>query len=206
MIDVIVTWLGAILAVFGFSYIWFENSRPFSFGEHLYLGAVCAYTFFVIATSLKTSAIDPLLAGRLTLIIPIIIGILVFTRFTKYRWLARYAIAIMAGIGVGLIFGLTIRSQILTQIQGTITDIANATPDPISSILILIGCITSLLYFTYTKEHKGVYGKVVKVGRIFLMASFGYMLASDNLIHADGLITLLIEIIKGTLASVGIHW
>ncbi|MEM2921706.1 MAG: hypothetical protein QXF26_05245, partial [Candidatus Bathyarchaeia archaeon] len=69
-VEILVTWLGAILAVFGFSFIWFGDSRPFAFGENLYIGGVCAYTFFVIATSLKTSALDPLMAGRVTLIIP----------------------------------------------------------------------------------------------------------------------------------------
>jgi len=204
--EILITWLGAIFAIFGFSYIWFEDSRPFAFGENLYIGGVCAYTFFVVASSLKTSAVDPIAAGRVTLIIPIILGILVFSRFTRYRWLARYPIAVLAGIGVGIVFGLIIRSQILKQIEGTINNIMTGSPDPISSILILIGSLTALSYFTYGREHTGGFGIMVKVGRIFLMASFGFLLSSDNLIHADGLITLLIEIIKGTLATLGIYW
>ncbi|MEM2921707.1 MAG: hypothetical protein QXF26_05250, partial [Candidatus Bathyarchaeia archaeon] len=113
---------------------------------------------------------------------------------------------ILAGIGVGVIFGLIIRSQILVQITDTINNVITGQPDPISSILIIIGSLTALLYFTYGKEHTGSFGIAVKIGRIFLMASFGFVLSSDNLIHADGLITLLIEIIKGTLATIGIYW
>ena len=204
--EIIMTWIGALFALFGFSYIWFEDSRPFAFGENLYIGGIAAYTFFMVATSLKTSALDGIAAGRVTLIIPIIIGALVFSRFTRYRWLARYAIAVLAGIGVGLIFGLIIRSQILKQIEGTINNMATGQPDPISSVIILIGSLTALLYFTYGKEHTGSFGLVVKVGRIFLMASFGYLLSSDNIIHAGGLVTLLMEIIKGTLSTLGIYW
>ena len=45
-------------------------------------------------------------------------------------------------------------------------------------MLILVGVISSLVYFFFSKEHKGTIGKISKLGIYFLMikfgASFGY--------------------------------
>jgi uncharacterized membrane protein len=38
---------------------------------------------------------------------------------------------------------------------------------------LLIGTIAGLLYFYFSKEHKGTFGKVARVGIYFLMVSFG---------------------------------
>jgi hypothetical protein len=42
-----------------------------------------------------------------------------------------------------------------------------------NSLVILVGTITGLLYFYFSKEHKGVFGKVTRTGIYFLMISFG---------------------------------
>jgi hypothetical protein len=42
-----------------------------------------------------------------------------------------------------------------------------------NGLIVLVGTITGLLYFYFSKEHKGWFGKVGKVGIYFLMISFG---------------------------------
>ena len=39
--------------------------------------------------------------------------------------------------------------------------------------IILIGVISGLVYFFFSKEHKGIIGKVSRVGVYFLMIKFG---------------------------------
>jgi hypothetical protein len=87
-----------------------------------------------------------------------------------------------------------------------LTNLIKRSPDVISAYVILAGTLTALLYFTYSREHSGNYGRIVKLGRIFLMASFGYILATDNILHADGLITLLQNLLKEPLKTIGIIW
>jgi H+/gluconate symporter-like permease len=43
----------------------------------------------------------------------------------------------------------------------------------VNAIIILIGVICTLLYFFFSKEHKGVLGGVSRVGIIYLMIGFG---------------------------------
>jgi len=204
--DIVSVWLGTALAVMGFSFIWFGDTIFFGFVEHLYLGGCTAYTWFTVVSALSSSAFIPIAAGRVSLIIAFILGILSFARMTKYRWMARYPVSVMSGVGVGVTIGLIIDSQLVKQLSATVSNIAEGTPDPVSAILILIGVLTSLVYFTYSREHTGKLGIVVTVGRLFLMASFGYVLAADNILHADGLITGLMSWIKDPLATIGITW
>ena len=46
-------------------------------------------------------------------------------------------------------------------------------PSHFNNLVILVGTVTGLLYFYFSKEHKGVFGNVTKVGIYFLMISFG---------------------------------
>ena len=40
-------------------------------------------------------------------------------------------------------------------------------------MIILIGVISGLIYFFFSKEHKGVIGKISRIGIYFLMIKFG---------------------------------
>ena len=67
------------------------------------------------------------------------------------------------------------------QIKGTIIPLAD--PDlpffnlmgasHFNNLVILVGTVTGLLYFFFSKEHTGNFGKVTRVGIYFLMISFG---------------------------------
>ena len=41
------------------------------------------------------------------------------------------------------------------------------------SIIMIVGVISTLIYFYYSKEHKGVLGVTARVGIWFIMISFG---------------------------------
>jgi hypothetical protein len=43
----------------------------------------------------------------------------------------------------------------------------------LNSLIIIIGLVTSLTFFFFTFEHKGVLGVSTRIGRYFLMATFG---------------------------------
>jgi hypothetical protein len=96
-----------------------------------------------------------------------------FSRFTpKQAWLSRWSIAFIVGYGAGTAIPNIIKANILMQAKSSmvqVTDWAQTT----CMIIALIGVITVLLYFFFSLEHKGVVGKISRVGVIFLMISFG---------------------------------
>ena len=74
-----------------------------------------------------------------------------------------------------------LNSNVLGQIKGTIIPLAD--PDlpffnlmgasHFNNLVILVGTVTGLLYFFFSKDHTGNFGKVTRVGIYFLMISFG---------------------------------
>ena len=72
-------------------------------------------------------------------------------------------------------------SNVIGQIKGTAVNIFDfslpifslSSPSVFNNIIILTGTITGLLYFYFSKEHKGELGKATKIGINFLMISFG---------------------------------
>ncbi|SVE32546.1 uncharacterized protein METZ01_LOCUS485400, partial [marine metagenome] len=64
------------------------------------------------------------------------------------------------------------------QIQNSSIDFSASYWNIINQLIVLFGVISGLIYFFFSKEQKGVIGKVSKIGICFLMikfgASFGY--------------------------------
>ena len=134
-------------------------------------------------------------------IIPGVLGILIITRFIpKIGWLSRWPIGFYIGSYAGLTLTAYMQAYILAQLYGTFVSKIGGQVTPILSLanfgfffgapgwgtfftavsgpLMIIGVITTLTYFFFSLEHRGLVGGVAKVGIIFLMigfgASFGY--------------------------------
>jgi hypothetical protein len=113
------------------------------------------------------------LEGKLMILIPSILGILYIFRFSRnLSWLSRYPIVFGMGI-VGMGVPMSMHSSVLVQMRSAMLPLDN-----INTTLIFIGTVTILLYFFFSKEHKGVYGKFTNIGIWYMMigfgASFGY--------------------------------
>jgi hypothetical protein len=180
-LELFILLFGVFLGVCGASYTFFEDSYFFILAEHASIGMGMAYGLYQTLISLKTSSVDLITKGSWWLIIPLLIGALSFTRLTRYRWAARYYNAVLAGVGVGVAFGATIRAEILAGIQMTISDIVKS-PNAISAWLVLVGFICTVTYFMYSAKlsnpfhsPRGRLRFIMKLGRIFMMASFGYL-------------------------------
>ncbi|HEU4436626.1 MAG TPA: hypothetical protein VFR89_04115, partial [candidate division Zixibacteria bacterium] len=43
----------------------------------------------------------------------------------------------------------------------------------LTNVVLVVGILTGVIYFFFSKEHKGVFGGAAKVGIWFLMVTFG---------------------------------
>jgi hypothetical protein len=80
--EIILLLFGAVMAIFAFSFIFFEDSYVFGFAENVYIGGIVAYSLFAVQKSLTSSAFIFIAQGRVWLILPLILGFLAFARFT----------------------------------------------------------------------------------------------------------------------------
>ena len=94
--------------------------------------------------------------------------------FNKFSWFARWGIAYVVGMAAGLRAYMFMNSNVIGQVKASVIPLMGASPgEIINGIIVLIGTITGLMYFYFSKEHKGWFGKVGRVGIYFLMISFG---------------------------------
>lgn len=173
----ICVWVGAG----SFSYAFIGDSLFFRIGAGIGIGYGGAYGLFQLYQSQMSSIWTPLLGGEYTLIIPVIIGVLTFARFTNVRWLARYPMSWIIGTALGTAFSGLIRSQTLNNIASTINAAIQGKPDPISGIVMFIATTTVVLYFTFTEKfstpiHTGPMKIVTRIARLFMYACFGQLI------------------------------
>ena len=111
---------------------------------------------------------------RFIYILPFILGIFMLLRLVpKVGWLARWAIAYIVGMTAGLRFYSFLNSDILMQIQSTAIDFTASWGSILNALILFIGTMTALIYFFFSKEHKGSIGTLSKIGIYFLMIKFG---------------------------------
>ena len=181
-IDILGIWLLVIMTLSILSYLYGDN--PFyKAAEHIFVGVSAGYVFAIT----WWDQIWPNLFGRLfpkyvdkgfdfepTYIIPLILGIFMLLRLIpSLAWLARISIAYIVGMAAGLKFIVYLNSNVLLQIKNSSIDFSSSGFEIFNQVVILIGVISGLVYFYFSKEHTGTIGKISKIGIYFLMIKFG---------------------------------
>jgi hypothetical protein len=184
-------WVAAALTLCIFSFLYRDN--PFyRFAEHLFVGVSAGYYLVLnFWTVLVTNLWDPLSASldgrhgspfaarlgdyRIFLLIPALLGLLLFSRFVRgYGWLARWSLAVIIGVYAGLKTTGFAQGDFVAQVHGSIQPLwTGHLGSSVSAWVFTFGLITSLLFFYFSREHKGVLGAASRVGVFFLMVSFG---------------------------------
>jgi uncharacterized membrane protein YdcZ (DUF606 family) len=179
--DFLWTTLGAILTLSTFSFLYKDN--PFyKIAEHLVVGVSAGYFVIILwYTGLIPKMVDPLSEGRWWYFFPGLLGILMWFRFSKkLSWISRYPIAFYIGIATGVAIPLEMQNRVNRQLVDTMMtpEFSVSTMKGISDVIIIVGVLSALFYFFFSKEHKGAFGGVAKIGIYTLMlgfgASFGY--------------------------------
>jgi hypothetical protein len=149
-------------------------------------------TFFRILPQGAGSAVGN---GLLLDGIPILLGLMIWARFwPKASWTARIPIAYVLGAGAGLAIPTALDNFVVTPLRATLAlpivpgfwqrwtaQLLGATaPSPqlgigetLSNLLIVVGVFCGVVYFFFSKEHKGVTGATANVGIWVLMIGFG---------------------------------
>jgi len=227
------TWIAALLTLCILSFLYKDN--PFyKFAEYLFVGMSAGFwVAYQYHNLLVPNLLEPLFGGagskgafsvlfteghfdlRLLTIIAGLLGLTMLFRFIpKLAWVSRYGIAFSVGLGAGLFFVVFLQANCLAQIKGTIIPpvvIADGGVDVGSSLansLLIIGVVSALIYFYFSKEHTGVLGGAARLGIWFLMvsfgAAFGYTVMARISLLIGRMSFLIDDWIKGTLAALGL--
>lgn len=180
--EIIGAWLVVLMTLSIFSYLYGDNFF-YKSAEHIFVGVSAGYIFAItfwdqiypnLLGRLFPSFIDAGYDFDISYIIPLILGIFMILRLVpSLSWLARISIAYIVGMAAGLKFYVFINSNILFQIKSSAIDFSLSYFEIFNQLIILIGVICGLIYFFFSKEHKGTIGKISKLGVYFLMIKFG---------------------------------
>jgi len=168
-------WATAIFTIFAWSFL-IRDNRFFRFAEHVMIGVAVGYAIAITTKTFLTVGWTPLIQKpQLASLLTLIISLLMFSRFfPKGRWLNRWPIALLLGVGTALALRGIIQAQILEQIIATAVPLVTPTPfNTFNNILVIVMVVTTVAYFFFTKEHKGLLGAIAKVGRCSMMVMFG---------------------------------
>jgi hypothetical protein len=169
-------WIAALLTLGIFSFLYKDNPA-YKFCEHLFVGISAGYYVVLMYFSVvKPNLFDPLFRGNFLLLVPLALGILLFSRFfPKGDWLSRWSIALILGVYPALRITGFGQGDFVEQIHGTMLPLW-VPGDPATTIgnwILIVGLLTSLIFFFFSKEHKGALGGAARLGVYFLMVSFG---------------------------------
>ncbi len=177
------------LAIFSFLY----RDNPFyRFAEHLLIGLSVGFTLVLLFNSvLMAELIRPLFVkGDLTKIIPLLLGLSMFARFRRSwsQW-SKPALALMIGAGAGVSIPAMMEARILRQLAATVEQFAGLASGEVGGwwaiatmLFSLVGVITVMIYFFFTRPDTKLLNGLSRVGVYFLMtffgATFGYTVTS----------------------------
>lgn len=184
--------IGAFFTLAIFSFLYKDN--PFyKIAEHVVVGVSAGYWFVLLYRTTQMPLLnEPLwklwtsiwhpdvnLEPPLTVMdalspIPLVMGLIMFTRLIpKIAWLSRWSIAYYLGISSGVVIPLNMKGQVWEQMRATWLPVGFNSLALFNNIVIIVGVIAALAYFFFSKEHKGWFGGLARVGIWILMLGFG---------------------------------
>lgn len=161
--------LAVILTLCVFSFLIKDN--PFyKFAERLVAGVAAGFwTMLVYHTLFVDKVITTMQNGQWAYIIPILLGLGMWTRFSKkWAWISRYSIAFYIGISTGVSVTVYMYTYIFKQIAATMIPL-----NSINNILVVVLVLCALFYFFFSKAHTGAFGLISRIGIYTLMIGFG---------------------------------
>jgi hypothetical protein len=212
-------WVAALLTLMVFSFLYRDN--PFyRFAEHLLVGVSAAYAMVIgfwstlwpnallkLAPSLERVTNPEAVPGApdYWVVVPVGLGCLLLCRLVPdWAWLSRWPTAFAIGTTAGYTLIRTLRSDFMNQIAATVgPGLVVLTPQGVAlgptldNLLVLVGTVCGLAYFTYTRSQEGALGRMARTGILIMMVTFGASFGYSVM----GRMTVLIERLRMLLGE-----
>jgi hypothetical protein len=152
--------VGFILTIMVFSYLLGDNVL-FRLATHIFIGVAAGYVAAVTFTNvIVPRLLDPLLAGQLTVLVPLLGAVLLLTRLTRrFGGLGAPVMAFLVGVGAAAAIGGAVLGTLLPQIGATFAHFdmqalaaAGKTSlgfELLNGAIILVGAVATLAYFQF---------------------------------------------------------
>ena len=166
--------------------------------EHMFLGFAAGYTILIASQTLQANLFGKIGSGEILFVIPLVLSVMLYSRFVKQaRWLNRYPIALLVGVGTAISMRTIVDAMLLKQIRSTLinpfatgTAIVGNPATPINNIVVIIGVVAVIIYFVFWEmkwmDNPAISG-VRKLGILVLMSGFGIYVANSLVMRVSRL-------------------
>ncbi len=188
------TWIGALLTLSILSFLYKDNVF-YKFAEHLFVGVSAAYWMVIgIWGTLFPNLIAKIYPEGVRFVLPsladrepeyhyliaAVLGIILLLRlFPRIGWVSRWALSFIVGTTAGLNLVRYLRSDFIGQVQNSMIPLIVFEKgslnmlESLSNTILIGGLLCGLVYFFFSKEHKGAIGAASRIGIWVLMMTFG---------------------------------
>ena len=178
MLEPFGTWIALAFTIMILSFGLYKENRFFRFAEYTAIAASLGNGVVVALRYINDTFVQPpLTTGGLSYlyILAVIFGALLFIQYNReYRWVARYPMAIIVGVGLGVAARTSLETSVVKQVWAAMTPL-----NSINNIISVVITITVLLYFLMSPKYEGTLGEaLIKAAQAFLFVTFGAKLAS----------------------------
>ena len=166
----------ALATIAIYSYILYKENPVYKFAEATMIGIALGNGTCMALQSLWKSGVLSFTGGNYLLIIPLLVGLLIFLQHAPrpYVRLAQWPISLLTGIGLAIAIRGSGHTYIYNQVKACFV------PLTLNNAVIVIGVITSLFYFVYTIDvtSNPTIRRIHGFGRYAIMIYLGAMFGS----------------------------
>ncbi len=166
----------AVACIFGMWSLPLYKDNPFyRVSQSVFVGSCAGHAIGVAIGNIKNYGLVPLFQGKFDLLVPVVLGIFLYTRFfQRISWLSRWPVSFMVGVGVGQSIYTSLRSQVINQAVAAVVKLPGASfGDTLNGLISLLGLLMALIYFTFTIPRTRFVTRVSQAGRWLIMVTFG---------------------------------
>ncbi len=180
MADTIGIYVSGVLLLAVFSYL-IKDNKAYTYAEHLYVGFAAAQAVILGWQNVRDIAFLPLIKGKLVMLAPLVLGLLLYSRFFKsLSHLARLPMAFMMGAAAGVTVVGVVEAQFIAQVKATMLPLTS-----LNNIVLVVGTVTTIAFFLFIplkgkeqaaksrNNYSGILDTVRNLGRATIMVAFG---------------------------------
>lgn len=208
-VDLLTGFLSFLFTVGILSYAFGDNPL-YRLVLHIFIGVAVGYgTLVIIYQVLQPRLIDPLFSRDLTVIaltvIPLVLFIFLVLKLSpRTAALGNISVAYLIGVGTAVAVGGVITGTLVPQVNATwVSIMPGAAPNFFNNLILVIGTVTTLLYFQFWLRGRTAIGEIQRVavlhwlsvvGQVFLTVTlgviYGGMILSGLAIFGERISTL----------------
>jgi len=175
-------WISLAFTVMIMSFGLYKENRLFRFAEYTAVATSLGNGVIVALRYIQSTFFDPAikLGGFDTLYLVAIVfaGLLFLQYHSDYKWVARYPLAILVGVGLGVAARASLQTDVVKQVYAAMAPIGGLQLDIANGIISLVITVIVMAYFLMTPKYTGKASYLLKTAQVFLFIMFGALLAS----------------------------